>query len=234
MIYFIRQGLLGNVKIGSTSDPVKRLKQLQTGQPVRLRLMRLVKGERAEEMALHKTFSHLRLTGEWFKFDDRMQGDIGLADLPRPEVSRFSYKHDWPTTKSKYERQVHEEFLDLIGGKDEFARRLEILPWEVLEAPLGGSIRREWWSAVVLLLRERGVNSISFKTFLELRAASEKEKEESKRDNGEDARKHAIKNEMDWLKGHPGVSPWWDLHPDNAEHMKSLRLVAPTDGVIAA
>lgn len=40
-VYFLRQGVTGNVKIGFASDITKRVKQLQTGQAQRLLIMRL-------------------------------------------------------------------------------------------------------------------------------------------------------------------------------------------------
>lgn len=69
-VYFISNGAY--VKIGVASNPKKRLKALQTGNPHKLELLRVIKGGHAEEAALHAHFAHLRVNGEWFKYHSEM------------------------------------------------------------------------------------------------------------------------------------------------------------------
>ena len=53
------------MKIGhTTQSPEKRLKSLQTGQPMSLRLLWKVTGD--FESALHVHFAAYRVRGEWF------------------------------------------------------------------------------------------------------------------------------------------------------------------------
>ncbi|WP_318201074.1 GIY-YIG nuclease family protein [Streptomyces sp. SCL15-4] len=59
------------VKIGIAKDPRRRLKELQTGQPMDLFLMWAVEGD--YEQALHDLFAAYRHRGEWF--DLRELGD---------------------------------------------------------------------------------------------------------------------------------------------------------------
>lgn len=59
------------VKIGIATDPMQRLKTLQTGQPMDLFLMWSVPGD--YEHALHVRFAEYRHRGEWF--DLRELGD---------------------------------------------------------------------------------------------------------------------------------------------------------------
>lgn len=55
-------------KIGYTSgDPLKRLQQLQTGNPFKLALVGSVEGGPEVEARAHKKFADLRLEGEWFQ-----------------------------------------------------------------------------------------------------------------------------------------------------------------------
>ena len=67
MIYFITDDI--DIKIGYTKhNGYTRLGQLQTGNARRLRLVHSMAGGFEEEQYLHIKFSHLKLTGEWFKF----------------------------------------------------------------------------------------------------------------------------------------------------------------------
>lgn len=69
-VYFIEAVDLQRVKIGYTSDRAEsRLSALQTGCPVRLRVLAQIKGDAESERLLHEQFSHLRLHGEWFKLE---------------------------------------------------------------------------------------------------------------------------------------------------------------------
>jgi len=64
-IYVIGAGR-GPVKIGWTTNLKSRLVKLQTGSPVKLRLLALAPGNRVDEARLHQLFAADRLTGEWF------------------------------------------------------------------------------------------------------------------------------------------------------------------------
>jgi len=66
MIYFIQSKSDGRVKIGSSSDPEARLKQLQTGSSAELILIGKLPGSVDEERALHKRFAEHKTDGEWF------------------------------------------------------------------------------------------------------------------------------------------------------------------------
>lgn len=67
MIYFIHNAA-GAVKIGFTNtDPIERLKALQTGSKESLYLGRVIEGGKAVERYLHLYFAPERLRGEWFR-----------------------------------------------------------------------------------------------------------------------------------------------------------------------
>lgn len=66
-VYFIEARESGAIKIGSTSNPTARLSALQTGSPVRLRLIGYTEGGEPEERRLHRLFEDSRSHGEWFK-----------------------------------------------------------------------------------------------------------------------------------------------------------------------
>lgn len=64
-LYMIRSGA-GPIKIGVSSNPVQRLRGLQTAHPWRLELLCIVPGGCALEAVYHAQFAEHRLEGEWF------------------------------------------------------------------------------------------------------------------------------------------------------------------------
>jgi hypothetical protein len=67
-VYFIRNKLTGNVKIGFTKgDPEKRRQALQTACDGELELVAFVDGFESEERELHVRYRSLRVRGEWFR-----------------------------------------------------------------------------------------------------------------------------------------------------------------------
>lgn len=66
-VYFVRSGTHGPIKIGRAVDPHERLRQLQTGSPVELRLLGTIPGGVDLEAALHDLLGDSRLRGEWFR-----------------------------------------------------------------------------------------------------------------------------------------------------------------------
>ena len=66
-VYFIQSERGGLIKIGFAQSPKARLRDLQIGCPVRLRILATVPGGCAEENALHFRFERARAHGEWFK-----------------------------------------------------------------------------------------------------------------------------------------------------------------------
>jgi hypothetical protein len=69
LIYAVRAG--DDVKIGFTSrSPRKRLKELQIGHGLPLRLVATKRGTRVDEQTLHWRLRHARVRGEWFNAND--------------------------------------------------------------------------------------------------------------------------------------------------------------------
>ena len=69
-IYLISDGTF--IKIGITSNIRKRIKNLQTGNPHKLKVLFTWYVENAEqlEIQLHKKFERKRKSGEWFDLTD--------------------------------------------------------------------------------------------------------------------------------------------------------------------
>jgi Meiotically up-regulated gene 113 len=64
-VYFI--GFDRYIKIGRSNNIAKRIYSLQTSIPVDVIIYLVVTDKRVTESALHRSFKHLRLNGEWFK-----------------------------------------------------------------------------------------------------------------------------------------------------------------------
>lgn len=78
------------IKIGYSKDPIKRLKQLQTGSSMRIGSEGwLCVGDneqvaQAAEKSWHESFKSLRIrkNGEWFRYEDELE-----------QIVRFSFNH---------------------------------------------------------------------------------------------------------------------------------------------
>lgn len=67
-IYLIQSLENGYFKIGISKNPSKRIEQLQTGNPSKLKLIETYKSAHANivEKAIQRRYEHLRKEGEWF------------------------------------------------------------------------------------------------------------------------------------------------------------------------
>lgn len=65
-IYFAQGSRWVPIKIGWASDPLDRLKSLQTGNADPLRLLFVAPGTKQDETCVHRRFADARTAGEWF------------------------------------------------------------------------------------------------------------------------------------------------------------------------
>lgn len=72
MIYFIQNEVTRNIKIGTSSNPEKRLQSLQTASAENLVILGIIDGGVQEEKKLHIMFAQHRLRGEWFLENDEL------------------------------------------------------------------------------------------------------------------------------------------------------------------
>lgn len=71
-VYFVSDSNMRAIKIGISTDPIKRLSGLQTGSPDELVLICAIPGDLDLEQSIHRMFSHLNIGGEWFRPDDEL------------------------------------------------------------------------------------------------------------------------------------------------------------------
>jgi hypothetical protein len=107
VVYFVRKGSSGPVKIGKTTSMKSRLSQLKTASDEPLEVLATINGYTNEEKELHSKFSHIRLEGEWFKsepsllqFIDGIRYSVGTGTCSESERSRIlreraeAYEHE--------------------------------------------------------------------------------------------------------------------------------------------
>lgn len=111
-LYIIQSRVTGAFKVGRSSDPERRLKELQTGSPHELRIILVLENQGPRERILHRKLAGYRSQGhqkgEWFiepalaslpddvygQFDLEMvstwwESDTGPLDVPGPpSISR--------------------------------------------------------------------------------------------------------------------------------------------------
>tara|TARA_Y100000389_G_scaffold189008_1_gene212237 strand:- start:2812 stop:3171 length:360 start_codon:yes stop_codon:yes gene_type:complete len=90
-LYILQMAVTGDIKVGRSKHVHKRLKELQTGCPHRLRLILHAPDEGHRERGLHRTMRQrsLRRNGEWFE-------EGALADLPVDLYERLDLEsQDW-------------------------------------------------------------------------------------------------------------------------------------------
>ena len=85
MIYFISTGK--HLKIGYSVDPKGRLRELQTGNPLKLSIRATMPGSFQTETGLHELFAHLRCAGEWFKYTEELKWFLCAVRDHRDEVN---------------------------------------------------------------------------------------------------------------------------------------------------
>jgi hypothetical protein len=74
VVYFIRAGDDGPVKIGLTFDVASRMSALQLANAAMLRVIHSVDGDKDTESIAHEDFRPFHIRGEWFRFDGSMIG----------------------------------------------------------------------------------------------------------------------------------------------------------------
>lgn len=91
MVYFIQSSDGGPIKIGKSSNPKRRLANLQTARSDKLLLLGT---SNLPEESLHQRFADLRLNGEWFKCHTRLIAWIWAHAAMTPE-GRLQLAKSW-------------------------------------------------------------------------------------------------------------------------------------------
>ena len=65
-VYFIQAANGGPIKIGKATNPISRMRELQTSFYEQFRIVGIIKLDYTIEADIHEEFSEFRLRGEWF------------------------------------------------------------------------------------------------------------------------------------------------------------------------
>jgi hypothetical protein len=98
VVYFVEAVGLDAVKIGWASDLGMRLKGLRTGCPAPLRVLRVIRGGHALELAMHERFKAHRTSGEWFRLSAI---EAAIAALPDEMAAEKRATSDASAPRSK-------------------------------------------------------------------------------------------------------------------------------------
>jgi hypothetical protein len=127
-IYFIQGVDGGPIKIGRSDEPETRLAMLQTGNPVALRITRVITGYSRDEVLLHELFGDFRLQGEWFRPHPVLAAiadaiaDESLASEP---ISIGEEHQSWYARRPAYKDICRLSALERGMDKSEFDLRYE-------------------------------------------------------------------------------------------------------------
>lgn len=91
LVYFLI-GVPGYVKIGFTAALGERMKDLQVGCPVPLRLAAYIDGHVCLERDYHERFAEHRCEGEWFALAPEIQNEIDRINASGPCASPITHQ----------------------------------------------------------------------------------------------------------------------------------------------
>jgi hypothetical protein len=130
-LYFIQNTVTGNIKIGVSNDPNKRLRSLQTGSADSLVLLGALLTSELSEAKAHDMFRKHRIRGEWFKprkslrvFIEKRFPDVEFSQEPAPDPLTFKEKArqiaEALENQNKTELEIVYEGLHAAGYGDMF------------------------------------------------------------------------------------------------------------------
>lgn len=105
LLYFVRQGVTGPIKIGRTSNFTSRLRMLQTGCAAPLRVIATFEDAGWQEQIWHRAFAKQRMAGEWFEPTE------ALLDA----IDHFRDHWDWPRSFEGDETEYLLDLIDIVG-----------------------------------------------------------------------------------------------------------------------
>lgn len=108
MIYFIQTKESGKIKIGYSTSPDKRIKDLQIANPEKLELIGLLKGSKDYEKQIHQKFEELNIHGEWFD--------------PGNKLLEFIHKHAKLPDKNVICKISQDEYQLIFPGQVKFTK----------------------------------------------------------------------------------------------------------------
>jgi hypothetical protein len=152
-VYFIQavDDQYGPVKIGYAADVHRRLIAIQTGSPLRLRIVAVMDGAQETEAAMHIRHRAARIDGgEWFRFTADIAADI--AANPFRDVR--STKRAKGTVS---DGMTHRDIIGLWPTCSACSRSIGLPEQNARKWAERNSIPVEYWRALIAAAAEMGV-----------------------------------------------------------------------------
>ena len=131
MIYFVRAGENGPIKIGHANDVASRIATMQSGNHETLILVREIEGDTRTERALHKRFVDYHIAREWFHFCP------GMLTVDGAELDRNARLN-----------LHHARVVDDLGGAIALSGKIGVKADTIRRWRLNGKIPAEYWAAI--------------------------------------------------------------------------------------
>lgn len=126
-VYFIGEGEDGPLKVGFAKDPIARVRTMQTGNPRRLKVERILVGDMALEKLLHELWAPFALENrrEWFRPEVRatLYPIVATAANHQVELLSSTVEDIDPLTLERIVREAHIEH-DFVAQVPHQVRRL--------------------------------------------------------------------------------------------------------------
>jgi hypothetical protein len=85
-VYFVQVGSRGDIKIGYSTNIMKRMNSLSSSMPENIKLLGYITGDLNREKELHKMFRILNVKGEWFRCDKSIIEYLNLVNEMRMQT----------------------------------------------------------------------------------------------------------------------------------------------------
>lgn len=137
MIYLILERTNAYLKIGYSTNPKNRKISLQTSNPFRLELICVRDGEIEDERKLQHKYWELCVSGEWFKYDERIVREFFGEGTDLEFLNMGNLRNEKDTTEDLLKNK-DEQILDLasqilklnerlVGENNKLIKRIEEL-----------------------------------------------------------------------------------------------------------
>jgi hypothetical protein len=128
-VYFIG-ATDGPIKIGYTSKaPEQRVKEIQTGNPERLKVLAKTPGSQRLETAFHAIFATQRMVGEWFRRTPELARLVEAYHGVAPIVGGERAMAGPPMREHEHRLPLEGEILPPPKRKNGRPRKYEEMPW---------------------------------------------------------------------------------------------------------
>ncbi len=106
VVYFVRVGEEGPVKIGVATNLKQRLSGLQISHPEKLVVIRVIVGNHEVEKWLHDYFSKDKIRGEWFSYNMEMMTiePPSFGSTQKKKKTKSIHKHR--AGRAAYEKKI--------------------------------------------------------------------------------------------------------------------------------